>query len=294
VVGRRALLRGRDEIDQLGRAAKGSFSVADNLAKFLRDIDDPRRAVEEDTRANRDTGRKGRQGYTGMEGLLNYLYYQTGAINQYDEVGHLLHFSIFEVGTGPCANYNAGEYDPDGPGPDPAEEGVPNLDGSAATTDVTQANRCVAWLGDQQPGLSEHIDVPPYDPSVCPDGSDNLELCTPAGGRFAASSDASRTRTAAGSDPAAGNDGSLPPRTDPTDPGGDGTDGSTDEAPTSPTDPTAPPATDPGTTEEPGPNTIDDILDDTIKGVTGGLGRGTQSNPGAAANGDLLGYLFGN
>ena len=47
-----------------------------------------------------------------MEGLLNYVYYQTGAINQFDEIGHLLHFSIFEVGTGPCSNYNAGATTP--------------------------------------------------------------------------------------------------------------------------------------------------------------------------------------
>ena len=37
--------------------------------------------------------------------------------------------------TGPCADYNAGEYDPDGPGPQEPQPGVPNLDGSAATTE---------------------------------------------------------------------------------------------------------------------------------------------------------------
>ena len=105
VVGQRALNKGRDEIKQLGKSAKNSFPVADNLAKFLRDIDDPNRAVETDARANVDTGRKGETGYTGMEGLLNYVYYQPGAINQYDEIGHLLHFSIFEVGEGPCSAY---------------------------------------------------------------------------------------------------------------------------------------------------------------------------------------------
>ncbi len=103
VTGRSALRKGRDEIRALGKSTKKSYATADDLAKFLRDIDDPNRAVEVDRRANADTGRKGETGYTGMEGLLNYLYYQTGAINQYDEIGHLLHFSIFEVATGPCA-----------------------------------------------------------------------------------------------------------------------------------------------------------------------------------------------
>jgi ABC-type transporter Mla subunit MlaD len=103
VTGRSALRKGRDEIKQLGKSAKKSFATADDLTKFLRDIDDPNRAVEVDARAARDSGRKAPTGYTGMEGLLNYLYYQTLAINQYDQVGHLLHFSIFEVGTAPCS-----------------------------------------------------------------------------------------------------------------------------------------------------------------------------------------------
>ena len=197
VVGQRALDKGRDEIKQLGESAKNSFSVADNLAKFLRDIDDPNRAVETDARANVDTGRKGETGYTGMEGLLNYVYYQPGAINQYDEIGHLLHFSIFEVGTGPCANYNAGEYDPDGPGPDEPQPGVPNLDGTAATTDVTQANRCVAWLGDNQPGLNGGPSLPPYDPSVCPGGSNAPDICNPAS-TFSANANSKRQRAGEG------------------------------------------------------------------------------------------------
>ncbi|MBA2522147.1 MAG: MCE family protein, partial [Solirubrobacterales bacterium] len=180
-VGQRALQKGRDEIKTLAKASRKSFSVADNLAKFLRDIDDPRRAVETDARANVDTGRKGETGYTGMEGLLNYVYYQPLAINQFDEIGHFLHFTIFEIGTGPCASYNAGEYDPDGPGPKPGSFGVPNLDGSGSTTDILQANRCVAWLGPNQPGISQEVDVPPYDPKACPEGSTDLELCNPAG-----------------------------------------------------------------------------------------------------------------
>ena len=293
VVGRRALLRGRDEIKQLGKAAKGSFSVADNLAKFLRDIDDPNRAVETDTRANEDTGRKGETGYTGIEGLLNYVYYQTGAINQFDEIGHLLHFSIFEVGTGPCSNYNAGEYDPDGPGPAEPEPGVPNLDGSAATTDVTQANRCVAWLGDKQPGLSENVSIPPYDPSVCPEGSANLELCDPAGSSFRAMASGlggkarpgTSTRgdgaTVGPADPGGGDEG---------EPGDDPDAGTPDDPGVLPDVPDAP---DPG--EAPSdPGDIGNVLDDALEGVTGGLGRRAGADPAGTANNDLLGYLFGN
>ncbi len=173
VTGRSALSKGRDEIKALGNSAKKSFATADDLAKFLRDIDDPGRAVEVDARAAEDTGRKAPTGYTGMEGLLNYLYYQTEAINQYDEIGHLLHFSIFEVGTGPCAAYNPGMYK--------GQVGVPNADGSAATTSIEDANRCVAWLGRNQPDINEPLNLPPYDSAVCPDGSTDTSLCDPTG-----------------------------------------------------------------------------------------------------------------
>ncbi len=179
VTGKRALDKSRDEIRILAKASKKSFSVADTLSNFLRDIDDPNRAVETDARANADTGRKGETGYTGMEGLLNYVYYQAGAINQYDEIGHLLHFSIFEVGTGPCSNYNPGRYDPDGPGPQEAGVGVPDATGDAATTNVLDANRCVAWLGPNQPGLNQAVDVPPYSPKACPEGSTDLAHLQP-------------------------------------------------------------------------------------------------------------------
>ncbi len=294
VVGQRALTKGRDEINQLGKSAKGSFSVADNLAKFLRDIDDPNRAVETDTRANRDTGRKGETGYTGMEGLLNYVYYQPGAINQYDEIGHLLHFSIFEVGSGPCASYNAGEYDPDGPGPAAAQKGVPNLDGSAATTDVTQANRCVAWLGDNQPGLTGGS-LPPYSSKVCPGGSDDTSICDP-GSTFSAKTATSKSAKAGGRDDATGSGGSGGgsggsggPTVDGSGSSGDGITGSSPGTPAPPVEGTGIPG-------------LDDLggLGGTLglPNGTGSVGRQKRDGGGANAAGgatnDLLGYLFGN
>lgn len=173
VVGDRALRKGRDEINQLNRSTKRTFSVADNLSKFLRDIDDPSRAVAEDTRARQDTKRNS-GGYTGMEALLNYVYYQAGAINQFDSISHLLHFSIFEVGEGPCSAYNAGPTVP--------------AAGGGETTDFDEIDRCVAWLGPNQPGINQNVNVPPYDPSACPEGSSDPELCSPAGGSSPVSS----------------------------------------------------------------------------------------------------------
>ncbi len=108
MIGQQALDEGRDEIRQLADAAKNSFAPADDLANFLRDIDDPNRAVEERRAGGRATpGAHGpATGYTGMEGLLNYVYYQAGAINQFDEIGHLLHFSSRSGRSGgPCGEF---------------------------------------------------------------------------------------------------------------------------------------------------------------------------------------------
>jgi ABC-type transporter Mla subunit MlaD len=300
-VGQRALDKGRDEIDLLGRAAKNSFSVADNLAKFLRDIDDPHRAVQTDRRANRDTGRKGPTGYTGMEGLLNYVYYQPGAINQYDEIGHLLHFSIFEVGTGPCANYNAGRYDSNGPAPGGSAPGVPNADNSGSTTDISQANRCVAWLGDSQPGINTGPDLPPYSSKVCPGGSDDTAICDP-------SSTLTAKVAKSGGKGGANPSGEIGPLTGPTGTPGsegptgtDGTSGAPDSS--APGDaagdqPTSPP-------EGSGPD-LGALGDLGGLGGGDGLDQGTSSVPrskspkrsapstgSAGATDDLLDYLFG-
>ena len=147
--------------------------VSELLADFLRDLDDPNRNVEENSRAAQETGRDMPTGYTGLEGLLNYVYYQAGTLNQYDPTSHLLHFSIFSVET-PCQQFNAGGQ------PGSEEFGVP-ASGGGHTTDGAAADRCVSWLGPNQPGINQDLGLPPYDPSVCPEGSSNPELCNPSG-----------------------------------------------------------------------------------------------------------------
>jgi len=186
--GKQALNQGKDEIQALAASGKNAFPAADALDKFLLDIDTPKRAVEIDSRAKKDTGRTGTQpgkantmGYTGMESLLNYVYYQAGALNQFDQWGHLLHFGLFDVGATPCANYSEGGE----PGPD---FGIPNKDDSGTTTNIKQANACVAWLGPNQPGLNTDPGKPPYekpyDPSVCKPpfatSSQDTSLCNPS------------------------------------------------------------------------------------------------------------------
>jgi ABC-type transporter Mla subunit MlaD len=269
VVGRKALRKGRDEIKQLRQTAKKAPAVALYLADLLRDLDDPRRAVEIDQRAGRDTGRTstapGRSdtmGYTGLEGLLNYVYYQTGSLNQYDAVGHSLHISLFSV-EGPCGEYSTG-HEPGSP-----DFGVPNADDSDHTTDVTEANDCVAWLGPNQPGLSQPINVPPYDDSVCPNGSTNHEICDPGVSTDSASGGKNIQTTSEGNEvpgyqpPAAPEPGGQAP-------GGPGLDL-------------------PGNADD----NLDDLLD--IPGVTGEGGALDQNGGGGdQATGDLLDFLFKN
>jgi ABC-type transporter Mla subunit MlaD len=175
VVGRKALRKGRDEIKQLRKTAKKAPTPAMILADFLEDLDDPRRAVEIDDTAGAETGRSSTQpgngdtmGYTGLEGLLNYVYYQAGALNQFDQVSHLLHFSIYGIDEGPCLHYETG-----------GREGeVESADGGH-TSNILQAHECVSWVGPNQPRISEPFPMPRYNPAVCPNGSDAPELCDP-------------------------------------------------------------------------------------------------------------------
>jgi ABC-type transporter Mla subunit MlaD len=185
-VGKKALNKGREEIDALDKAGDRATSVGEILADFLRDIDDESRIVEENESAAGDTGDPGREGYTGLEGLLNYAYYQAGALNQFDAIGHLLHFTLYYVDTGPCGEWTSGrdKVDSEGdantaPVPNPAFEldGTPGLpkDGGGFTTNILDLPRCAGWLGPNQPMINEPFDAQQYHPNVCPDGTEPIE-----------------------------------------------------------------------------------------------------------------------
>src|SRR5919106_2840125 len=182
-VGERALKRGADEIEQLADSGRRAPVTTEMIKDFLEDLDDPRRAVEIDDRVPEDTGRTNPEpgqpdtkGFTGFESILNYAYRQTLAINQFDRVGHLLHFNLNYVFTGPCGAFNSGRNETTG------EPGVPAVGGGTTThllgndpnnPDPLDAARCIGWLGDNQPGINTLLDgeLPPYDPSVCPGGT---------------------------------------------------------------------------------------------------------------------------
>ncbi|HET8948499.1 MAG TPA: hypothetical protein VFQ07_16080, partial [Candidatus Polarisedimenticolia bacterium] len=269
--------RGTDEITALRQATRKSFPAADQIANFLVDLDNPARAVENDTRAARDSGRPAPTGYTGLEGLLNYAYYQTLAVNQFDTIGHLLHFIIYEFNAGPCGQYNA-------------KPTVPSSSGGE-TTSAAARDRCVAWIGPNQPQINEPLAAPPYDPSVCPNGSNDSSLCPDNTARLSSS----RSRTSAagpGTDQNQPQSGSAPPA-----------------APTVPGAPAPQLPGLPGTPSIPSLPQIPGINPDTLGGLLGvGTGNGgltpqqeqalqgllNQRAGSQQANGDLLNYLFGN
>ena len=118
MVGRRALTpRRATRSSSSPRPASKAPVTAEILADFLRDLDDPRRAVEIDDRADGDTGRtepssrgpSDTKGYTGLEGLLNYVYYQAGSRSTSStRSATSLHFNLYDVHTGPCGSFSTG------------------------------------------------------------------------------------------------------------------------------------------------------------------------------------------
>jgi ABC-type transporter Mla subunit MlaD len=219
-VGKTALANSQDEIASLNQASTKAYPAADQVAQFLESISDPKNAVEEDACARYDLRDQpgeadrrvqqldqkqnitlhgdqtvpckwangaapgsdpngGNPGYTGMEGLLNYAYVQANSLNLFDDLGHALGITLVSA---PGANAPCGYQT----GPK-----VPALQGSggstATTTDPKDFAECAGILGDKQPGINYGTNssglfgnLGRYDPSVCPQGSDQLSICNPA------------------------------------------------------------------------------------------------------------------
>lgn len=247
-VGTRALTRGRDEIELLAEAGKDAPVTAEMLADFMRDIDDPRRATEINDLAEASTGRTGEQpgtkntkGYTGLEGLLNYPYYQALAINQFDRGGHSLHINLYEFYTGPCGSFSSGR--------DPAtgELGIP-AEGGGTTTNFEEIADCATWLGANQPGITEDLGLPRYDPAVCPGGTAPRHaeetLCDPGSEPQTSRSGGRGGNEGDGNGPGGGGQGAEPDAPD--------SDG-----------PQTPGSSDPGNPDL--PEGIDDIVEDVLE-----------------------------
>jgi ABC-type transporter Mla subunit MlaD len=113
VVGRRAVRRSDEEIAELRRLASEAPGAAKPLRQFLQTIDDRERAVEPDARAaatdppapdkTHIAGSSG--GFTGMEAIWNYFYWQALSTNALDGIGHVLRLGIVtEIACAPYTN----------------------------------------------------------------------------------------------------------------------------------------------------------------------------------------------
>ena len=134
VTGRSAVRESREEIEELNDLARSAPRLGKPLRQFLQALDNRERSVENDPEAGQrappapdKTAYKRGQGYTGMESLLNYVYWQTTAINAYDDIGHMLRIVL--IAGSPCARYQAR----------PSRE---------------IQKQCASWTGPFQPGVT--------------------------------------------------------------------------------------------------------------------------------------------
>jgi ABC-type transporter Mla subunit MlaD len=137
VLGNQAFNQSKQEIAELKALAPNAPSAAKQTRQFLQSLDDRNRAVEPDSRAKASAppapdpaAYKDGQGFTGMEQILNYTYWQTLALNPFDQLGHLLRVVLF---VGPCSAWQTGPVD-------------------ASNKDLFQ--KCNSWLGPNQPGVT--------------------------------------------------------------------------------------------------------------------------------------------
>jgi virulence factor Mce-like protein len=110
VVGHRAVRKTDEELTELRRLAKDAPGLAKPLRQVLQTIDDRKRAVEPDSRAaatgppagDKTHTRSNRAGFTGMEAIWNYFYWQALSTNALDDLGHVLRLSIV---VNQCSSY---------------------------------------------------------------------------------------------------------------------------------------------------------------------------------------------
>lgn len=132
VIGEKALDVSRDEVRDLLALSGPANKLSTPLRQLLVSLDDRGRATARDERAvatapprSDPTGKGTGRGFTGFESITNYAFWQTLAINGYDEVSHFLR--ILGVDD-ECSDYNV----------DPTRE---------------QIEMCSTYLGPYQPGI---------------------------------------------------------------------------------------------------------------------------------------------
>ena len=147
-VGTEAFREGKQEIAELRQLAVDAPAFAKPLRQFLQTLDDRKRAIENDPRAKETappapdpTAISGEGGFTGMEAVWNYFFWQTLSINMLDDDAHMLRASLTAVPD--CIEFR--NEPPKGP------------------QDQKTFERCNSYLGPNQPGI--------FSPDPLDDGS---------------------------------------------------------------------------------------------------------------------------
>jgi ABC-type transporter Mla subunit MlaD len=133
-VGTKAFNEGKQEIAELNRLSVNAPPFAKPLRQFLQTIDDRKRAIENDPRAKATappapdpTAISGEGGFTGMEALWNYFFWQTLSINMLDDTAHILRASLTAVPD--CMKFTNSKPNPE------------------------TLKKCNSYLGPSQPGI---------------------------------------------------------------------------------------------------------------------------------------------
>jgi ABC-type transporter Mla subunit MlaD len=149
--GTTAFRHGSEEIAELKALAKDAPGFAKPLRQFLQTMDDRKRAIESDPRAKASAppapdptaipddanfrGLAPKGGFTGLEALWDYFYWQTLSINMVDDVGHIVRLGL--TASEDCSNIHN-----EPPRPGNAE-------------DKALFDKCNQWIGPHQPGINE-------------------------------------------------------------------------------------------------------------------------------------------
>jgi len=158
--GKVALRHAHDEIVTLKQLAADAPATAKPLRQFLQSLDNRRNSFDNDPRAAATAPpapdpasmkTAPGKGFTGLEGILNYFYWQTLAINEFDDVSHFLRILVVNDGSF-CSPYQA--------------DLRPPSRGGTAKNDTIR-NTCASYLGPYQPGITSP------DPTETPGGGDD-------------------------------------------------------------------------------------------------------------------------
>jgi ABC-type transporter Mla subunit MlaD len=162
--GSTALRHSRDEIATLRALAKDAPATAKPLRQFLQTLDDRKRAFDKDPRAAQSappapdpTSMQNApgKGFTGMEGILNFFYWQTLSLNEFDSISHYLR--VLGIDDPDCSPYQT-------------DVRPPSMGGTAQGDAIRK--RCNSYLGPYQPGVT--------DPDPTQKGAAALKARTPA------------------------------------------------------------------------------------------------------------------